>query len=312
MSQFARPDTSSWTIGTNPINAATRSLAVNEVIQDDSDYVEFTVPGVDFVRWHLSDVTDPSIHTGHIIRFARTASSTGGVSLTYRFQNFISPSFLTIAQFGEIGISSGTPFFAGGLTLSEAAAALIVDYTQMYFRVDFDAGPADAWVSWVEMEVPDPVVNPIGTGIFNVPVLISASVSTTAGAPVAGTSTITTPELQSAATTIYDPSPRTGPVSITAFELASAGFAAFSASNLIGSMNTPEVVSASVATTLNPITGDVIITLPLVTLTTSVDQIQGGAQVGDWKIDQKEVDTWVEDGKETDVWVKEVGDQDWT
>jgi len=310
MSQFGRPDTVQYTAGTEPIGAGTRAGAVNEVIQDDNDYVEFTIPNTSWVRWHFSAVTDPGTHIGHIVRFARSASLVGTMDFLYTFEWWNGSSFLPLASFGENGIPNSSPMLASSITLSEAVAASIGDYSNLYFRTNLVGGPADGWVSWVELEVPDEVVNPIGSASISMLEIIASSGATFAGPPRSGTASNTMPEVLAAGTILYDPTPRIGPVSITNPEVEASGFGLFAATVGLAAPSMPEVEASGIGTTLNPIFGDATIELELVSLVTDSTQIQGGIQVGDWQEGSKEVDTWIKDTEEQDVWTEDSKEQD--
>ena len=75
--QYARPDgtlaSGTWTVS----GAATLHEAVDETVSnDETDYIEDTGGGV--VEFSLSDVTDPQVSTGHILRVWLRSSGTGG------------------------------------------------------------------------------------------------------------------------------------------------------------------------------------------------------------------------------------------
>jgi hypothetical protein len=144
MAQFCRPDTD-----TNNVDAYTDQgggsttlyTTIDETSASDADYVRtVTSPSSDVIVFRLSDVTDPALSTGHIMRFrCSTDVASGGETLDFTLQlrqgytNEGSQGTL-IATKAQTGVS-GTTWVDVTYTLSGAEADAITDYTALFYRL---------------------------------------------------------------------------------------------------------------------------------------------------------------------------------
>jgi len=124
--QYARPSSDvenpgGWT--TEPLWAL-----IDEEPFDDGDFAHSPKSATaDSFTIGLSGVTDPEVHTGHIVRIRAKA----GVSGTFKYE--LMQGVVVIKDSGEITLT--TSFAEYNMTLSEAEAANITDYTALRVRV---------------------------------------------------------------------------------------------------------------------------------------------------------------------------------
>lgn len=147
MAQYARPDsdvsTGSWT--TTPLYSD-----LNETTPSDSEYVTSGKNAAnDIFEVGLDNVTDPSIHTGHVVR-----TRIGGTKASNA--NFIISLYQSTTLIAS-WTHNATPigFTTYNDSVSEAQAANITDYSALQVRVDGSASANGyAQCSWIEVEVP--------------------------------------------------------------------------------------------------------------------------------------------------------------
>lgn len=156
MAQFARPDSDVTNTGTNGFGA------IDEITPSDADFWWGDNNTAEELEVGLSNVTDPTISSGHIFRYriaktnAGTVDGTGNaVTVTARLMQ------------GTTEIAADTAKTADGtwteysLTLTGGQTDAITDYTDL--RLEFvtsasGGSPANrrgGAVSWAELEVPD-------------------------------------------------------------------------------------------------------------------------------------------------------------
>lgn len=103
---------------------------LDETVADDADFI-IGAPGLsgDKFRVKLTSLTDPSVSTGHILRYRyrKYSGSTGRVDFIIRL---IQGASTVIASATHTDISA--TITAGSLTLSGAEADSITDYTDLY------------------------------------------------------------------------------------------------------------------------------------------------------------------------------------
>lgn len=155
MAQTAVPTS---TITTNNwsgnVNGANLHLDIDEGVATSDDgtsyiYVNTMTPGSYTCEVKFGSLTDPTVHTGHILRFRAIRNNIGTQTL-----------YVSLYQGGtSIFTSSFNPNMTYGtheLTLSEAQAANITDYTDLRVRIQYNfTGSTGPFVSAVEFEVPD-------------------------------------------------------------------------------------------------------------------------------------------------------------
>ncbi len=128
--QYARPDgtvsAGSWTA----VGAATHHDAINETTPNgDTDYVQIATTTNPTLNVSTTDVFDPVLSTGHVIRFRANASGTGGAE---RMRMELYQGSTLIASTGNLAITRGS-YAAYSYTLSQSEADAITDYTDLRF-----------------------------------------------------------------------------------------------------------------------------------------------------------------------------------
>lgn|SRR5574341_689782 len=141
MAQFCRPDADT-TIG-NYKDAADGTTnifqSIDESVASDSDYIKSpTSPVSEVYVCRLSDVTDPVLSTGHIMRMRTSCDQDAQETLDFTQQlrmtyvNEGSQGTLIAAQ-SRNGVSS-TTWTTSSYTLSAGEADAITDYTALFYR----------------------------------------------------------------------------------------------------------------------------------------------------------------------------------
>lgn len=158
MVQFARPDS-------DVTNDGTGSFAdIDESSPSDTDYWWGDDSTTDVLEVGLSDVTDPTVHTGHTVR-VRLAKvdggvfpGTGGNALTQTV--LLLQGGTTIATIVN-AVTAPDAWTTTAVTISEAEAGNITNYADLRIRISQTASggsPANrrgGAISWAEFEVPD-------------------------------------------------------------------------------------------------------------------------------------------------------------
>lgn len=151
MPQIARPDSdvSAGTWITAPLWSR-----VDEAAADDGDLIESAAtPSNSTCEVALSDLSDPSSSSGHIIRARRRKSgiATTGWTLAVRLKEGATTRATLSTD------ANSDTFATASYTLSAAEADSITDYTNL--RLEFVANGAvlldRVQVSWAEFEVPN-------------------------------------------------------------------------------------------------------------------------------------------------------------
>jgi hypothetical protein len=152
---YARPNSTlsagSWTA----VGAASLHEALDEQAAADGDHATTTADTT--MELGLSAVADPLVDTGHILRFRIRGTGNG------------QPEFCEAQLFegGSLVATTGTQSSRGGYTtypytLTAGEASSITDYSNLRVRV-ISSGLARNEVmdvSWVELEVPSPLLSP--------------------------------------------------------------------------------------------------------------------------------------------------------
>lgn len=156
MAQFARPDSDvaagGWTPQGGPV---TLFDALNEITPDDLDFIESANnPALDTSEVGLSNVDDPAVSTGHVLRYRYAKDTAGGrqIDLTVTLLQ----GATTIASFNHVNISD--VITQQNQTLTGPQADAITDYTDLRIEFIADAvgggGARAGQVMWAEFEVP--------------------------------------------------------------------------------------------------------------------------------------------------------------
>lgn len=117
---------------------------------DDDDFVTSPKSATDkSFTLGLSGVTDPEVHTDHIVRIRAYAKVTG----TVKYE--LMQGAVVIKDSGEIALTTG--FAEYNMTLSEAEAANITDYAALRVRATAVTTQKNQYqyVSWIRFECPD-------------------------------------------------------------------------------------------------------------------------------------------------------------
>lgn len=141
MPQFARPDNDT-TLGNFQDNGGGTTniyTAIDESSPNDSDFVRSPVsPATEVYVARLSDVTDPALSTGHIMRMRTSTDQDAQETLDFvqqlrqGYTNEGAQGTLIASQ-SRNGVSS-TTWTTSSYTLSGAEADAITDYTALFFR----------------------------------------------------------------------------------------------------------------------------------------------------------------------------------
>lgn len=149
--QYARPDSdisvgSSWTASTGSDFWA----LLDETVADDGDYVSINTTPPSVLLCGLTDVSDPGVNTGHVVRIrGKTTASTPMTATLLLKQGSTTIKSITVPLTNSWGTSL--------TNLSEAEASAITDYTDLRMSIEasFTAGQSLQF-SWFELEVPSP------------------------------------------------------------------------------------------------------------------------------------------------------------
>lgn len=142
MPQFARPsaDTNNPDSYTDQAGGSINIyLTIDEATQDNADYIRTVVtPTSDVYVTKLSNVTDPLLSTGHIMRMASSADQDAQETIDFTLQ--LRQAYVSEASQGTLiatltrnGVTS-TTWTVTTYTLSAAEADAITDYTSLYYR----------------------------------------------------------------------------------------------------------------------------------------------------------------------------------
>ena len=130
MAQFARPDADVQLDGwTDPSFSV-----IDEVVADDGDKtVSPLAPTADTLIVGLSDVEDPQVDTGHIVRYRYQKNAAGGAQIDLDVR--LLQTAVEIAAWNHTNIANG--WTTAAQTLSAPQAQSISDYTAL--RLEFKA-----------------------------------------------------------------------------------------------------------------------------------------------------------------------------
>ncbi len=141
MPQFARPDADivdgAWL---NDVGSAVDMFqSLDETSSNDADFVESELnPSASAVAFGLSDVEDPQVSTGHIVRYRYQKDATGGnqIDLVVELrQGYISEVTQGTLIHSEAHTNIPNGWTAGTFTLSAVEADSITDYNDLQLRM---------------------------------------------------------------------------------------------------------------------------------------------------------------------------------
>lgn len=146
--QYARPSSDIE----NPGGWTTEPLwdKIEEEPFDDGDFLTSpkSASGKSFTIG-LSGVIDPGVHTGHIVRIRASAKVSG----TVKYE--LMQGAVVIKDSGDVALT--VPYAEYNMTLSEAEAAEITDYSTLRVRVTAVKTQKNQYqyVSWMRVDIPD-------------------------------------------------------------------------------------------------------------------------------------------------------------
>lgn len=162
MAQFARPNgdlaDGTWTGS----DVGDLFALIDESVASDADYILTPLPpGGATCDLALSDVGDPGVHTGHVVRFRAGKFGMLGVNPRLTVQVRQGQGGVVVASLAVTYTVDDT-FQDRDFTLTEAEAAAITDYAALTLRLigDLGDGVTDSRIrmSWGELEVPNAAV----------------------------------------------------------------------------------------------------------------------------------------------------------
>jgi hypothetical protein len=161
MTQIATPDgvvsSGTWVA----VPSGTLATTIDEVSADDADYNEsVSNPISDTFEVSLSNVAAPPVNTGHAMHYRYGKSAASGKRIDF-LVSLRQGASTVIAQQTHTDVGSG--FTSGILTLTEAEAGNITDYSDLRIRIIATSVGGGAGrtgrISWAQLQVPD---SPIG------------------------------------------------------------------------------------------------------------------------------------------------------
>jgi hypothetical protein len=184
--QYARPDGTNSAGGWTYSGASSLHEAVNEPNADDSNYMSATSDTT--AELSLSSITDPVVHTGHVIRF-RILSIGGGAKERCQVQLYDGANPIGSSAAEQSRDAYGTFTY----NVLEAEATNISSYANLSVRIVSSSvgGGEEVRLSWVELEVPDAtgaaaptVILPTVTAVDTTSATLGATVDSNGGAAV--------------------------------------------------------------------------------------------------------------------------------
>lgn len=136
MAQFARPSADTVrTAWTDQAGGTTNIYTtIDESVASDADYIKTAAPpGTNEFETLLTTVEDPLSSTGHIMRWRRRKSASGGAQINLTVRLLVSTTQITSQSDSDIPAA----FTDTSYTLSGAEADSITDYANL--RLEFVA-----------------------------------------------------------------------------------------------------------------------------------------------------------------------------
>ena len=141
MAQFGRPSTDTTREAWEEDDGTTTDIfdQIDEAIADDVDFIRSAqVPTTDAYVTKLTTLTDPVVHTGHVVRYRYGKDVAAGAQIDIVVQlrqGYVNEGSLgtLIASATHTNVANG--WTAGSIALSEAEAGNITDYTDLYLRI---------------------------------------------------------------------------------------------------------------------------------------------------------------------------------
>lgn len=161
MAQFARPD-STVSAGGWVSSGSTLWDVLDEASPSDVDSITTAwasgAQSLTTTELGLSNVNDPVSSTGHVLRFRLSQADSSAV-VNYVIALYQGATQIVSFSIPDAGTSGGWTSYAQ--SLSGAQADAITDYTDLRVRVSGEriSGGRQALVSWVELEVPTPIID---------------------------------------------------------------------------------------------------------------------------------------------------------
>ena len=127
--QYAKPDADVSAGGWTPSTGGDLYACIDEPVASDADYIQSSDnPDNDECRITLSNVIDPQVSTGHIIRYRYRKQGTDQIDLVASLYQS------TTLVHAETHTNIGTGFIDGEFALTNDEADAITDYAALEFR----------------------------------------------------------------------------------------------------------------------------------------------------------------------------------
>lgn len=136
MAQFGRPSADTVRTGWTDQAGGTTNIytTIDESAASDADYIKTAAPpGTNEFETLLTTIEDPLSSTGHIMRWRRQKSASGGATVNLTVRLLQSTTQITSQSDADIPAAWATTTY----TLSGAEADAITDYTNL--RLEFVA-----------------------------------------------------------------------------------------------------------------------------------------------------------------------------
>lgn len=155
MPQFARPDSTVTAGGWTGVGVAALWDNLNETSASDADYDQTASgPVNDAMEVGLTDVSDPLVGTGHIVRYRLSKDAAAGRTIDITVE--LRQGTTVIASWVESNVSETFTLFEHTLATAEADA--ITSYTDLRLRIIANQTGSGAGrrgrISWAEVEIP--------------------------------------------------------------------------------------------------------------------------------------------------------------
>jgi hypothetical protein len=143
-----------------PVGAPSVLACVDERVANDASYLQTNlgVGGDTSLRVELGSIIDPGVNTGHVIRIRSKTIGLPDLQWTIRnfelWQGILSTPIAIKETYFNMGVNWSTREIA----LSEAEAALITDYNDLWFttRTNHGGNPVNhLGICWMEFECPN-------------------------------------------------------------------------------------------------------------------------------------------------------------
>lgn len=142
MAQYGRPDSDVDINNYTDQASGTTNIfqSIDEVTASDADYVKSDVaPDSSAAGFGLSNIEDPQVNSGHIVRYKYKKDASGGATINMRVelrQGYLGESSQgTLIHTESLLNVPGSAWQTGTFTLTSSEANTITDYTNLQIRI---------------------------------------------------------------------------------------------------------------------------------------------------------------------------------